>query len=855
MLALSLWTLLSCHPDPKTEDPDDSADSGDSAVDSADSGDSSDTADTSDTSDTADSGDTGSTAALEAPDDAGDVAFVHNAVAAVLGRPVHGQAELDALLTLEQDLGREALLDALIQEPDYVGYWSRVMTRNFEIDYADAPYYAAFAACTSAPRLFASHIDPDLAQQLSDHLTQDPAASSVPLAWNMTDAMMASLFEDNLLGVYRVWILTRLAWGVTAGDKRSWVLNNSLIHRPEQCAACHNSTWGAPDAGVNPELESYGWDRSWPTALNLDGDVVGGDRIMPLDKDGWVACDESDRGCVVYRDRCASCHGADASTPVNSGGVDGDPTYRPKVLRDRIPVLTTAEVEGTALDGSGRMSSILDRDTESEDATAVTEWLQARFGRREDLADFLHDSLYAEDGISPFGIDAGCQVLIRAKVPPGPVERTYAGQTTTAPTPFHLADALIEGQAALGSATAIDLTSTSDESLTDRRLGGAATFTWMAAESVVDDIYAEVFGTALSTTNGVPRNPVQGAARGAATARFIEAGWSMRGLLKETLLSQHFNRAAPAESVQAEPYPLSMVVNPWSDTNRPPDGMTGEGRNGTGDLTHRFSPDHIQWATARTLGWMAPPLAADPTTGVAWDSVAFQGALGALTGPLLRGEETWTTESLLYWESVVGSCNADGGQGSDWIDALMVATRSMPDATVRDVIEATRDRLLGVSTLTAREEAELARVTPALDALVDDDPQATDALARAWCGAILTSPQFLMTGIPVATEVAPAPRLQVGLAGEPVSTDEWCTHYSDALGAMGIEWSCEGGADTGGDTASAARASRPAPGRTTVIRHVSEREVEAAFRARMAWSKPEPRMPLDGPRRTPMPMK
>ena len=600
---------------------------------------------------------------------------------------------------------------------------------------------------------------------------------------------MASLHQDNLLGVFRLWVLTRLAWmPAPAGDRRAWVLANSLIHRPEQCAACHNSTWSAPDAGVDPALESYGWDRSWPTPINLDGDVFGGDQFIPVDDEGGVACDEADRGCVVYRDRCASCHGADARTPVGSGAVDSPPVYRAKVLRDRVPILFHADVQGVVLDGSGRMPSVLSRETELEDAAAVATWLQARFGRREDLVAFLNDVNYQGDGTPPFGIDDACNVAIRAGRPGGEAV-TYAGVTTTAPSPFLLSDALLDGQLALAHATSLDLTATSDASVTDRRIGGAAAFTWMAAESVVDNIYEELYGDALSTTNGVPRNPVQGAARAAATARFLESGWSLRGLLTETLLSQYFNRAAPLVTGVSEPYPMSMVVNPWADTHRAPDGTTGEARNGTGDLVHRRSPDQAQFAAARALGWPAPAIAPDPTAPVGWDSVAFQAALGSLTGTLQRGEDTWTTESLLYWESVVGRCNADGEFGHDWIDALLLAAAAEPTLTTRDLLESVRGRLVGVSALSPGEREAFATVT-SLDALVTDDPEGAATLTRAWCGALLTSPQFLLTGIPVATTIGPPARLVVGYGGEPDTHGDWCRHSAEGLARAGIEWSC-----------------------------------------------------------------
>ena len=68
------------------------------------------------------------TACFEPPEeDAGDAAFATYAVTAVLGRRPHSVQEVYALRTLEEELGREAMLRVLMEQPEFVDYWSDVL--------------------------------------------------------------------------------------------------------------------------------------------------------------------------------------------------------------------------------------------------------------------------------------------------------------------------------------------------------------------------------------------------------------------------------------------------------------------------------------------------------------------------------------------------------------------------------------------------------------------------------------------------------------------------------------------------------------------------------------------------------
>ena len=99
--------------------------------------------------------------------DDGDEAFAAAAVEAVLGRKPRGAAEVRALADLAGAAGREAVLEVLFEEPDYVTYWSNVFADALQVQRADG--MAVDANCTAPALLPAS-----LSDQLANHLATAP---------------------------------------------------------------------------------------------------------------------------------------------------------------------------------------------------------------------------------------------------------------------------------------------------------------------------------------------------------------------------------------------------------------------------------------------------------------------------------------------------------------------------------------------------------------------------------------------------------------------------------------------------------------------------------------------------------
>jgi mono/diheme cytochrome c family protein len=103
--------------------------------------------------------------------DDGDEAFATQAIRAVLGRQPRGVEEVQVLADIAATSGREAVLDALFAEPDYVEYWSNVLADDLAVQRADA--MRIDADCT-ADALLPEHLSDSLATHLATGDVLDP---------------------------------------------------------------------------------------------------------------------------------------------------------------------------------------------------------------------------------------------------------------------------------------------------------------------------------------------------------------------------------------------------------------------------------------------------------------------------------------------------------------------------------------------------------------------------------------------------------------------------------------------------------------------------------------------------------
>ncbi|MCB9763284.1 MAG: c-type cytochrome [Alphaproteobacteria bacterium] len=100
------------------------------------------------------------------PDDAGDEAFVLQAIPTLLGRQPIGAAEVEILTTLAVTEGREAVADVLMAQPEFVTYWTQVLATDLLVDRFHATDWQQ--PCYGDPLLSDS-----LADELVDHIAND----------------------------------------------------------------------------------------------------------------------------------------------------------------------------------------------------------------------------------------------------------------------------------------------------------------------------------------------------------------------------------------------------------------------------------------------------------------------------------------------------------------------------------------------------------------------------------------------------------------------------------------------------------------------------------------------------------
>jgi hypothetical protein len=310
-------------------------------------------------------------------------------------------------------------------------------------------------------------------------------------------------------------------------------------------------------------------------------------------------------------------------------------------------------------------------------------------------------------------------------------------------------------------------------------------FAYLVTTNLVDGVWSEVTGNSLVIANHFPRNQASRDELKRLTDDFIASGFSLRALLADIVSSPYFNRPPLAKTCGASPYDMPAIYDPWVKSD--PDAERRG--NGAGDAIHALTTRTAAGAAYAALGWPGSPLMdfaassesdcenagcqelgfdcsqfgyccaenqmycvqhlphPDPT--YADDERAFQRGTGHFLKNAERGFRGLDFQARLEWEHRFGLCRAPAGlqpaSASDFVDALLARAAAAPTATVRDLVLALKDRVLSEAFVDDAGER------PALEALLGvslDAPaaQAGEDGVRRVCGALLSSPQFLLGG-------------------------------------------------------------------------------------------------------------
>jgi hypothetical protein len=309
-------------------------------------------------------------------------------------------------------------------------------------------------------------------------------------------------------------------------------------------------------------------------------------------------------------------------------------------------------------------------------------------------------------------------------------------------------------------------------------------FAYLTVLNVVEQVWREVLGTPLTIANYYPRNAAARDQLALLAEGFVASGFSHRELLQQILASPHFNLAPASDACWTEDYPLPPIFDPWTTAEQDPSRRG----NSVADALVPRSPRTTLLAAYRALGWPNPPQTSFP------DRSGPEGEFQASVGVFLKNAEPGFRgldfQGRLGWESRFGSCaRLPSNPEPDLIDELLALAPSSPEATVRDLVVALKDRITGEGFVEDPGEQE------ALEAMLGQPLSAPasslggkDEPLRRVCGVLLASPQFLMHGA-VPPDQLTIPALTPPSAGYA----NLCKQLAEVGLPGGLQVACDGG--------------------------------------------------------------
>lgn len=346
-------------------------------------------------------------------------------------------------------------------------------------------------------------------------------------------------------------------------------------------------------------------------------------------------------------------------------------------------------------------------------------------------------------------------------------------------------------------------------------------FAYLVSATIVEGVWKEVIGAPLTIANYFPRNEAARDVLQGLTDRFVERGYSLEDLLVAIVSSDYFSRQLPEEGCGDEPYLYPNVFDPWVIS----DDDEARRRNGPGDGIAAMSARTLMRTAFEALEWPVPDALDFPGGGGepfcqglscpqlanacqqgfccatyeaqcasgGVDELGFQQGVGAFLKNGDRGFRGLDFQARLAWEDRFGACDGT----DDFVADLVAAAEADAAATVGDVVAAVKDRLVGEPAVDATGSPSEADALAGLFGAGLDAPAASVAdledKVRRLCGALLMSPQFLLSG--AAGRGGEVPRLTPATW----QFDAVCADVGPRVadfGGSGITVACDGGALT-----------------------------------------------------------
>lgn len=270
---------------------------------------------------------------------------------------------------------------------------------------------------------------------------------------------------------------------------------------------------------------------------------------------------------------------------------------------------------------------------------------------------------------------------------------------------------------------------------------------WMTAQTIVEQVWQDVMGAPLTLSNYFPRTEAQRDTLERLTAQFVARRFSLRALLADIAVEPMFN-PPPPEAGCGQAYAWPRVLDAWSNHASDPQ----QRNNGPGDGVLALPARQLRRSLHGALGW---PMPAEYPGG---EEQTFQLSVGVFLKDAEPGFRSLDFAARLAWEARYGACAKPNT--FDFVDLVAEKAAESAQASWADAVALLKDRLVGEPFVA---ESEVAHIQQLLGAKLSDKVAGDDAAARLRrvCGALVSTPQFLLGGL-VAPDRQSTPMLTPG---------------------------------------------------------------------------------------------
>jgi len=320
---------------------------------------------------------------------------------------------------------------------------------------------------------------------------------------------------------------------------------------------------------------------------------------------------------------------------------------------------------------------------------------------------------------------------------------------------------------------------------------------YLTAVNIANGVWKEMLGYPLTLAHSFPRNEKQREILGELAEAFISDSYSLRTLLVEIVTHPYFNQEAPDLCDASSSYHLKPVFEPFSVTAADPN-MRG---NGVGDRIQRYSAWVLIESAMRAMWWELPVQQVGDND-FDYPALNFLRDQGIFLKDAINGFNGVDFNGLLSWEnrlaegnkqSMQGACTGPLGQPCaqyEWIELMLVEASMAQGATVGDIAAAIKDRLITEPTIDG--PAEIAAIEGVIGIPLDTpmnqaDTGQLEAGARRFVGMLLSTPQFMLSGVP-SRDQDPAAIPAFAVPG--TDTESLCNLHAPQIFGDKFGWSC-----------------------------------------------------------------